>query len=368
MKIQKTSVTLRKKTLAKGKKSLYLDIYHNGQRWYEFLKLYLSKGPTPFDKSSNKETINLAESLRSKRYEELISNKHGNIASYRSQTLLIPFVEEIAGKHKKQNTINTWLSTIKHLNLYTEEKPVTFAQITPKWVQGYKDYLSSTLSHNTAMAYFEKLVTILNKAVKDKIISDNPASGIERLKKKGNHRHYLTAEELQRLAVAECDLPDLKKAFLFSALTGLRLSDIELLKWRDIHHSKELGYYIQYSQKKTEGAEVLPISAQARDIIGEAKDRDSKVFHLESRNWIGIKLKFWLMRAGINKPITFHSARHTHATLLLTSGADIYTVSKLLGHKQVTTTQIYAKIIDKKKVDTVNMLPTINFGEVKDEK
>ncbi|MDO1446293.1 site-specific integrase [Rhodocytophaga aerolata] len=366
MKTQKTSVTLRKKTLTKGKKSLYLDIYHNGERWYEFLKLYLTKGPTPFDKSSNKETINLAESLRSKRYEELMSNKHGNIASFRSQTLLIPFVESIASKHKKQNTVNTWLSTIKHIKLYAEDKPVTFAEITPDWVQGYKEHLASTLSHNTALAYFEKMVTILNKAVKDKIIQDNPAIGIERLKKKGNHRHYLTAEELHRLAQAECDLPDLKKAFLFSALTGLRLSDIELLKWRDINHSKELGYYIQYSQKKTDGAEVLPISKQAREIIGETKEPESKVFALESRNWIGIKLKYWLLRAGIQKPITFHSARHTHATLLLTSGADIYTVSKLLGHKKVETTQIYAKIIDKKKVDAVNMLPTINFGEVKD--
>jgi integrase len=149
----------------------------------------------------------------------------------------------------------------------------------------------------------------------------------------------------------------LKKAFIFSALTGLRWSDIEKLIWSEIQHSKEMGYYIRFRQKKTKGAETLPISEQARELLGEKGEQNDQIFKgLHYSAWSNLKLQQWVMKAGIPKNITFHSARHTYATLQLTLGTDIYTVSKLLGHKELKTTQIYAKVIDDKKKEAANRI------------
>jgi integrase len=167
----------------------------------------------------------------------------------------------------------------------------------------------------------------------------------------------LTLEELQSCAKAECEMPQLKKAFLVSCLTGLRFLDIQKLKWSEIQHSKEQGYYIRYRQKKTKGSETLPISEQTFQLFGENQENEEYVFKgLAYSAWQNVKLNQWMLRAGITRKITFHSARHTYATLQLTLGTDIYTVSKLLGHKELKTTQIYAKVIDSKKTEAANKI------------
>ena len=121
--------------------------------------------------------------------------------------------------------------------------------------------------------------------------------------------------------------------------------------------SEELGYYIRFKQKKTKGQETLPISADAVSILGERLSHEEAVFqNLTYSEYNNQKIREWITRAGINKHITFHCARHTYATLQLTLGTDIYTVSKLLGHRDIKTTQVYAKIIDEKKVEAANRI------------
>jgi len=162
---------------------------------------------------------------------------------------------------------------------------------------------------------------------------------------------------LQAVAQAECDIPQLKTAFLFSCLTGLRWSDINKMVWSEIQHSNEMGHYIRFRQKKTKGAETQPISEQAFGLLAEREEPEERVFKgLKYSAWHNQKLQLWVMRAGITKTITFHCARHTYATLQLTMGTDIYTVSKLLGHRELKTTQIYAKVIDKKKQEAANKI------------
>jgi integrase len=232
-------------------------------------------------------------------------------------------------------------------------------------VQNFKDYLDKKakmknqkpLSQNSKYSYFNKFKAGIKQAVKDGIIMNNPADGVEGFKQGEPEREFLTLEELKAVAKAECEIPVLKKAFLFSCLTGLRWSDVEKLKWSEIQHSNEMGYYIRFTQKKTHGVETLPISDQAIELIGERQGKDELVFKgLEYSAWYNLKLQQWVMRAGISKTITFHCARHTYATLQLTLGTDIYTVSKLLGHRELKTTQIYAKIIDEKKKEAANRI------------
>ena len=172
-----------------------------------------------------------------------------------------------------------------------------------------------------------------------------------------SERGFLTYDELKALANTPCEIPVLGNAFLFSASTGLRWSDIEKLTWHEVQHSKEMGYYIRFRQKKTKGLETLPFSENAFNLLPKQEpDMDLVFGNLKYSAWYNVKLKQWIMKAGISKNITFHSARHTYATLQLTLGTDIYTVSKLLGHKNISTTQIYAKVIDEKKRVAANKI------------
>jgi integrase len=180
---------------------------------------------------------------------------------------------------------------------------------------------------------------------------------VEGIKADDPDREFLTLEELQAAAKVECEMPVLKNAFIFSALTGLPWSDIEKLVWSEVQHSEQSGYYIRFRQKKTKGAETLPISEQAFQLLGERRKPEEKVFEgLYYSAWHNLKLREWVMKAGITKHITFHCARHTYATLQITLGTDIYTVSKLLGHRYLKTTEIYAKVIDHKKQEAANKI------------
>lgn len=120
-----------------------------------------------------------------------------------------------------------------------------------------------------------------------------------------------------------CEIEILKKAFLFSCLTGLRWSDINKLVWEQIQFSEEQGWYIRYRQKKTSSTETLPISEQALGFIPEKGEPKEPIFKgLKYSEWYNVKLQQWVMTAGISRTITFHCARHTYATLQLTLGID----------------------------------------------
>src|SRR5690606_640293 len=153
-----------------------------------------------------------------------------------------------------------------------------------------------------------------------------------------------------------------KRAFLFGCLTGLRWSDIQKLKWSEVQKTDN-GMRIVFNQKKTKELQYLDISDQAVELLGERKGKpDDRVFvGLQYSAYMNLELKKWVMKAGITKEITFHCSRHTFATLQLTHGTEIYTVSKLLGHKHLQTTEIYSKIIDEKKREAVNKIPNLNI-------
>ncbi|MSL46744.1 tyrosine-type recombinase/integrase, partial [Escherichia coli] len=167
-------------------------------------------------------------------------------------------------------------------------------------------------------------------------------------------------EEMKRLIGTECKYEIMKQAFLFSCLCGLRVSDIRKLKWNDLQKSGE-RIRIEIKMQKTKEPLYLPISDEALKWLpqqNEAKG-DDLIFPLTHEGTINKILQKWAKDAGIIKHISFHVARHTHATMMLTLGADLYTVSKLLGHKNIATTQIYAKIVDKKKEEAISLIPNL---------
>ena len=244
------------------------------------------------------------------------------------------------------------------MKLYTGDKPLLFGSIDLALIGDYKDYLlnapkgggkSGIISANTASTYFSIFKAGLRQAFIDGYLNIDLAAKVKNISYEESQREYLTLEELNQLASTPCENDILRRAPLFSALTELRHCDIKQLKWRDV--VKDEGHYrLLFTQQKTKGVEYMPISDQAYLLCGERGDADRLVFEgLQDPSWINRPVKKWIEASGITKHITFHCFRHTYATLQHTNGTDIYTVSKMLGHRKVTTTQIYAKIVDEKK-------------------
>lgn len=358
-------VTLRKRNQG-GKTSLYLDYYHKGKRKLEYLKLYVNPAAkTKEEKELNKKTLQLAESIRAKRQIEIQNGVYGFRDSEKMKASALEYIKNLADKKQgSSGNQGNWLSMYKHLLKFTNGN-LLFDEIDRDFVEAFKDYLDNAdtksdgvkLSQNSKYSYFNKFRAALKQAVKDRILPTNPAEGVDGFKQGEPQREYLSLEELKKAAKTECEIPILKNAFIFSALTGLRWSDCQKLIWSEVQYSKELGHHIRFIQKKTKGAETLPISEQAVALLGERKEPFDKVFtNLRYSAWYNMKLQQWMMAAGIHRTITFHCARHTYATLQLAAGTDIYTVSKLLGHRELRTTQIYAKVIDQKKIDAANKI------------
>jgi integrase len=349
------SVKLRTKKTKKGG-SLYLDIYHDGQREYEFLNIHLTK-----DKESNKEKMRIADSIRAKRELEILSGSHGLTPKFKKNANFVEYFERYT--NKKTNTTH-YRNTLKHLREFTGGA-IKFLHISEKWLEDFKAYLIKKVSNNSANAYYTALKTVLKKAVREKILQENPAQYTDSIKTTDVERVYLTREELNKLYRASCPKDEVKRAFLFACYTGLRFSDLKKLTWGKIQTDNG-RYKLQYRQKKTGGFEYFPLSGTAKELLKENSDiinlPNKPVFDLPCNDHYNQVLKSWTKNAGINKHLTSHIARHTFATLALSNDVDLYTVSKLLGHRDIAATQIYAKIIDKKKDEAVDMLPALDVN------
>jgi len=362
-------VTLRQR-LKSESISLYLDYYSKGKRHYEYLDLCLIPDPekgrlNKEQKEENRKNLALAEAIRSKRHLEIQNGIYGFQDREKVQGSFVKYVERLTErKDSSKGNYDNWDSMLKHLKKFVKTD-VVFDQVNKKWVEDFKTYLSKEartpakkpLAQNSQSAYYNKIRAALKQAVKDGILQKNPASEVISVKPGDAERSFLTLEELQSMAKIDCDFPLLKRAFIFSALTGLRWSDIEKLTWAEVQSSNQMGHYIRFRQKKTRDTETLPVSERAIELLGERGKPEERVFDgLKYSAWYNLKLAQWTMRAGITKHITFHSARHSFATLQLTLGTDIYTVSKMLGHKNLKTTQVYAKVIDEKKKEAANRI------------
>ena len=372
-------VKLRQKAISGNRQSLYLDFYpaiphpETGEPTRrEFLGLYIfDKAKNPIDKQGNKETLQLAEQIRQKRENNL--NKPEIYTGYEleqkrikelGEQNFVAYFRSLADKRKASNHDN-WVSAYNYLEKFTKGN-LKFADLNEKFCNEFKEYLlttksnkssKTTLAQNSAVSYFNKLRATLKQAYKDGYLPSDLNGKIQPVKQAETRRNFLTIEELNSLLKTECNNPLLKRAALFSALTGLRFSDIKNLVWSELEYIKDNGYFIQFKQQKTKGVEMMPISEQAYSLLGERKEPTDKVFEgLTYSAYENKHLYQWIGAAGITKDITFHCFRHTYATLQLSKGTDIYTVSKMLGHRELKTTQIYAKIIDQTKREAANKI------------
>ncbi len=382
-------MTLRQKARAKGRVVLYLDIYKDGVRKYEFLNLYLVPETNEAAKVQNQNTMQAALAIRNQRELEVIKGKGGLDTPSKSKILLTDLFE-LYRKQKlstgqsdaRANTIKT---TLRHLIAYKGDK-ITLGMVDEKFCRGFIDYLSKAdnlrckdaqeksakgkkagkevpkIAGSSASAYFLLFSCVLNEAVRKKLMPVNPIQYLNRedkkpIKAEKGTRTYLTIEEVQMLLATDYTGSDIKRAFLFSCFTGLRQSDVINLRWSNIIE-RDGEHYLTIVMKKTREPLVLKLNSIALKCLPEK--RGEIVFDLPPcRSTINKTVREWAKEVGIKKHVWYHVSRHTFATLELTVGAELYTVSKLLGHTQIKTTEIYAKIIDKKKDEAVNRLSSL---------
>jgi integrase len=276
------------------------------------------------------------------------------------------FFQGLCDKRKEsEGNYGNWLSALHYLDAFTGGK-CKMGDLTENFCNKFKEYLLHAnrlntvkglrLSQNSALSYFNKFRCAINEAFDARLLNENPLRHIKGIQQKESKREFLTHEELQLLVKTDCDLEALKTAALFSALTGLRWSDIENLTWGEIQKT-ESGYFLHIIQRKTVDVIMHPIIGTAVTLLGEKGKPNERVFEgLKYSDSNNDKLKRWILKAGIHKKITLHNFRHTYATLLLNKGADIFTVSKMLGHKNIKTTMIYSKVLSETKVNAANLI------------
>ena len=380
---------IRFKQLSNGNQSIYLDYYTGdvirkenyvgGKRKYEFLKLYLIPERTREDKAKNEVTLALAKAIQSKRIVEVQNDAHGFQNTNKSRVNLLDYLENIGKQSAEQGSRNyarTVLNTVRALKLFRGDY-IAFRDVDKEFLSEFTDYLrqmpkaskygvlktGGRLSANSVVSYYGTLRTAINRAYKEGIITVNPTKEFDfasKVRQEPSRREYLTIDELKTLINTECRHEIVKRAFLFSCLCGLRVSDIRKLRWCDLQRSGG-RVRIEITMQKTKEPLYLPISDEALKWLperGEANGSDF-IFPLTHEGTVNDTLQHWAKVAGITKHISFHVSRHTHATMMLTLGADLYTVSKLLGHKNIATTQIYAKIVDKKKEEAIGLIPNL---------
>lgn len=374
----KEPVKMRVKHLTNGSKSIYLDVYVNGKRTYEFLKLYIIPETNKSDKIRNNETLKLANAIKAQRIIELQNNTYGFGRHKETHLKLADYLEGIAGKSMKNAARKTALhAVICHLKQY-DPSDILLSRVDKAYVLGFLEYLKTVkqshskreklLNPNTQVYYYKMLRYCLNYAVAEELIPVNPMDKMKNEEKPHRlrtEREFLTIDELRKLIRTPFYNILLKKAFLFSCFCGLRHSDIIALTWGNIREDNKGNFSLYIVQKKTREAIALPLSPEAVKQLperGEAKPSDKVFKGLITLGRTNEVLYRWAKDAGISKHITFHTARHTHATMLLTLGVDLFTVSKLLGHTNIQTTQVYAKLVDESKKKAIDLIPDISSG------
>jgi integrase len=373
------NVTLRKRKLPSGKITLYLDFFppvynpktHKLYR-REYLSLYLVPKPkNNVEKALNSENLCKAEIIRGNRFNEV--NKDQIYTPFELERIHLKEVGEksfiLYLKHTAEsrtgNNADIWKYAIIHFEMFLKNEDILMQDIDVTIIDDFRAYIlkakclrkkNQFLAQNTALSYFNKIKATLRKAYKKGFLQTDVNAAVENIKEQESQRNFLTMEEASRLFKTPCKKEIVKRVCMFSLLTGIRYSDIAKLTWEEVQHSKSEGYYIRFKQQKTDRPVTLPISQEAFELLGEKEAQSKRVFY-DLKKWdVDRLLPIWINDASIEKHITFHCFRHTYATLQMAAGTDIFTVSKMLGHKNIKTTQIYTKIIDEKKRETTNKI------------
>lgn len=364
-------ITLGRKSLRNGRSSLYLDYCFNGKRQRQYLGIILDSPTDKHTRATNRAKLQLAQVLRSQREIEYLKER------YPFRMTEMPFrLPQTAG-----NGIDFFSYAEEYLAQY-HQKDIrlvrgVFTQlrkfhtgvllldnITPRFCNAFLDYLQRNLNGNSPVNYFKKFKMCLSACVESGLILQNPASGIRLHQYNDVTKEILSEKELTQLALTPCRSPEVKRAFLFSCMSGLRWCDVKLLCYRNIDFAQKRITLIQKKVAGHSSRSVLHLNLNASALYllkVQSGLSEERVFRLPSHSYCLRMLNEWTRKAGIRKHISFHCARHTFITNLMASGANIKTAASLAGHSSTRHTEKYIHIIDTQKQQAVDNLPPLPF-------
>lgn len=358
----KEPVRLRKRKLKDGSTSLYLDIYSGGVRSYEYLRMYLIPERNVSDRNVNNQTMRMAEAVKARRLLDLQAGRYELTRKDRDLTVREYLEQFVENKRlsRSAGTYEVWSYYAKAVIKDFKQINAPISAVNANWITAYTKFVKSrNLSPRTESFYMQRVKMLFAQAERDGVVLLSPLKNLKLKQPPAAKRVYLTYDEVRTLFRTPCPNEIVKRAFIFGCLTGLRYSDISKLKWGDIEQYGNRSR-ILFRQKKTGTEEYLDLTPQALQLLGERRSEEDLVFErLPQRHDLHDSLAPWASAAHVSKPISFHTSRHTFAVLMLELGTDIYTLSRLLGHKDVSTTQIYADILDSRKRDAVMKIPRL---------
>lgn len=371
-------VHIRKKPLTNGRHSIFLDYSPplrnpktgKPQR-YEFLNLIIYDKPANnLERRHNSETLALVENLRANRLLDIQNRKYGFVSDRDRSASFIDYFKAFIATKTSSDCDNNAMSYRYFVAFAGHD--LIFNDLDEFLCEDYKNFMISgpgisrrgrPISRNTAASYFSRFRNALKRAYKQGLITVDLHAQVDPIKLKETHREQLELEEFQALVDTPCKSELIKRAAIFSGLTGLRFSDVKTLTWSEVRGAPG-KYHLQFTQEKTDGAEILPISDQAVEVLGKRGEPNQRCFNNLHYSNLRPCFKEWIPSAGIEKNITFHSFRHTFATLQLEMGTELLTVSKMLGHKSLKTTLIYTKVKDKMKIAAASRIK-LNLKNIK---
>lgn len=387
----KEPIHIRTKQLANGNRSIYFDTYWHGKRSYEFLKgMFLIPENDPTAARLNAKTMQAVNAIKAKRITELMDGTADLKAKEDRDLLLKDWMEWYSNEKKKlgqsERNYKSIICCARHLEHWMGErayKSMKLVDVDTDFCQDFIMYLTTApanlgvvltkkdgtftqkkhkiLAKSTQNLYYIQFAAAMNMAAKKHKILESPCKAVdasykELIKPDDPKVAYLDIDELKRMEETPMRQQEVKRAFLFACYCGLRISDVEALKWGNIKIDT-----ISVRMKKTDEDIDIPLSANAKKWLPKRNGKkDSElVFTLPCRTCIGKDIDRWARRAKVEKHITPHVARHTFGTTLITMGADLYTTSKLLGHHSLKTSEIYAEVVEKKKRNAIDLLDKI---------
>lgn len=378
------------KILADGRESLFLDYYFGYQMVYnekldkqvarkdrkrEFLKLYLWQAPrTPIERQQNKETLELAKKIRFERGQELLESVEGYRLKKERDINFLDYFQSYIDTYTKKDIrmVEIALKRFKDFLNDTQEynkfaKRINPEQITKDMVEAFTEYLQSRSVGEGAKSIYARFKKVIKYAIEHDVLLKNPCTGIViKVDDQILRKEVLSLEEIQQLIAIhyEHENPNIRRAFIFCLYCGLRFCDVKDLTFANVDFANKL---LKFEQNKTKGHSansgvIIPLNDGLLKLIGEPtgdQTKESLIFSLPSYEMCLKALGRWVKRAGIDKHISWHCARHSFAVNILNNGANIKTVASLLGHSGLKHTEKYTRAIDRLKEDAINSLPTL---------
>lgn len=374
-------------SLSDGRDSLYLEFYlgyevsesKSGKtykkvnRSTERLGLYLWQAPrTPMERQQNKETLEIAKRIRFERGQELLERAEG----YRLKKDRIinlhawydNFVESYtkSDKNKLKRAHELFVEYLSGSNRYsrlaTTMRP---DQLTKEMVQAFTDFLQHRFNGETPHTLYARFKKVIKAAVDADVIRKNPCHGVSiKIDKNKLTKDILSLDEIRTLIATpvERENPNIRRAFIFCLYCGLRWCDVKDLTFANVDYANRV---LRFEQNKTKGHSsasgvVIPLNDGLLRLVGTG-ERGALIFPLPSHTMCLKALRHWVRRAGIDKHITWHCARHSFATNILSNGANIKTVASLLGHSDLRHTEKYTRAVDSLKEAAINSLPELEL-------